>query len=158
MCIRDRADSHGGVIHLFERDCSIQRRNQKLIEIAPSPQLTPEQRSYVGKMAVRAAHAVGYQNAGTVEFLVKDNEVFFMEMNTRVQVEHTITEAITGVDIVREQLRIAAGDRLAYRQEDIRHQGYAIQFRINAEDPKNDFLPSFGRITRYYAPLSLIHI
>ncbi len=146
------ADSHGGVIHLFERDCSIQRRNQKLIEIAPSPQLTPEQRSYVGKMAVRAAQAVGYQNAGTVEFLVKDNEVFFMEMNTRVQVEHTITEAITGVDIVREQLRIAAGDRLAYRQEDIRHQGYAIQFRINAEDPKNDFLPSFGRITRYYAP------
>jgi len=146
------ADSHGSVIHLFERDCSIQRRNQKLIEIAPSPQLTPEQRSYVGKMAVRAAQAVGYQNAGTVEFLVKDNEVYFMEMNTRVQVEHTITEAITGVDIVREQLRVAAGDRLAYRQEDIRHQGYAIQFRINAEDPKNDFLPSFGRITRYYAP------
>lgn len=146
------ADSQGEAVHLFERDCSIQRRNQKLIEIAPSPQLTPEQRSYVGKMAVRAAHAVGYQNAGTVEFLVKDNEVFFMEMNTRVQVEHTITEAITGVDIVREQLRIAAGDRLAYRQEDIRHQGYAIQFRINAEDPKNDFLPSFGRITRYYAP------
>jgi pyruvate carboxylase subunit A len=146
------ADSHGGVIHLFERDCSIQRRNQKLIEIAPSPQLTPEQRSYVGKMAVRAAQAVSYENAGTVEFLVKDNEVFFMEMNTRVQVEHTITEAITGVDIVREQLRVAAGERLAYRQEDIRHQGYAIQFRINAEDPKNDFLPSFGRITRYYAP------
>ncbi|GHB10784.1 acetyl-CoA carboxylase biotin carboxylase subunit [Salinicola rhizosphaerae] len=146
------ADGHGNVIHLFERDCSIQRRNQKLIEIAPSPQLTPEQRSYVGKMAVRAARAVGYENAGTVEFLVKDNEVFFMEMNTRVQVEHTITEAITGVDIVREQMRIAAGDRLAYRQEDIAHQGYAIQFRINAEDPKNDFLPSFGRITRYYAP------
>ncbi|KAA0019086.1 acetyl-CoA carboxylase biotin carboxylase subunit [Salinicola corii] len=146
------ADGHGGVIHLFERDCSIQRRNQKLIEIAPSPQLTPEQRSYVGKMAVRAASAVNYENAGTVEFLVKDNEVYFMEMNTRVQVEHTITEAITGVDIVREQLRIAAGERLAYRQEDIRHQGYAIQFRINAEDPKNDFLPSFGRITRYYAP------
>ncbi|WP_110691931.1 acetyl-CoA carboxylase biotin carboxylase subunit [Salinicola halophyticus] len=146
------ADSHGGVIHLFERDCSIQRRNQKLIEIAPSPQLTPEQRSYVGKMAVRATQAVSYENAGTVEFLVKDNEVFFMEMNTRVQVEHTITEAITGVDIVREQLRVAAGERLAYRQEDIRHQGYAIQFRINAEDPKNDFLPSFGRITRYYAP------
>ncbi|WP_110664856.1 acetyl-CoA carboxylase biotin carboxylase subunit [Salinicola halophilus] len=146
------ADRHGSVIHLFERDCSIQRRNQKLIEIAPSPQLTPEQRSYVGKMAVRAAQAVGYENAGTVEFLVKDNEVHFMEMNTRVQVEHTITEAITGVDIVREQLRIAAGDRLAYRQADIVHHGYAIQFRINAEDPKNDFLPSFGRITRYYAP------
>lgn len=146
------ADSVGNVIHLFERDCSIQRRNQKLIEIAPSPQLTPEQRAYVGEMAVRAASAVGYENAGTVEFLVKGNEVYFMEMNTRVQVEHTISEAITGVDIVREQLRIAAGLKLAYRQEDIRHHGYAIQFRINAEDPKNDFLPSFGRITRYYAP------
>ncbi|GED42865.1 acetyl-CoA carboxylase biotin carboxylase subunit [Cobetia marina] len=146
------ADSHDNVIHLFERDCSIQRRNQKLIEIAPSPQLTPEQRSYVGEMAVRAARAVGYRNAGTVEFLVKGNEIYFMEMNTRVQVEHTISEAITGVDIVREQIRIAWGHKLAFRQEDIRHHGYAIQFRINAEDPKNDFLPSFGRITRYYAP------
>lgn len=146
------ADRHGGVIHLFERDCSIQRRNQKLIEIAPSPQLTPEQRAYVGDLAVRAAEAVGYENAGTVEFLVKGNEVYFMEMNTRVQVEHTITEAITGVDIVREQIRIASGLKLAYRQEDIAHHGYAIQFRINAEDPRNDFLPSFGRITRYYAP------
>lgn len=146
------ADRHGGVIHLFERDCSIQRRNQKLIEIAPSPQLTPEQRAYVGELAVRAASAVGYENAGTVEFLVKGNEIYFMEMNTRVQVEHTITEAITGVDIVREQIRIAAGHKLSFRQEDIDHHGYAIQFRINAEDPKNDFLPSFGRITRYYAP------
>lgn len=146
------ADRHGGVIHLFERDCSIQRRNQKLIEVAPSPQLTPEQRAYVGDMAVRAASAVGYENAGTVEFLVKGNEVYFMEMNTRIQVEHTITEAITGVDIVREQVRIAAGLKLAFRQQDIAHHGYAIQFRINAEDPKNDFLPSFGRVTRYYAP------
>ncbi|TVU73800.1 MULTISPECIES: acetyl-CoA carboxylase biotin carboxylase subunit [Cobetia] len=146
------ADNHDNVIHLFERDCSIQRRNQKLIEIAPSPQLTPEQRSYVGEMAVRAARAVGYRNAGTVEFLVKGNEIYFMEMNTRVQVEHTISEAITGVDIVREQIRIAWGHKLSFRQEDIRHHGYAIQFRINAEDPKNDFLPSFGRITRYYAP------
>lgn len=146
------ADNHENVIHLFERDCSIQRRNQKLIEIAPSPQLTPEQRAYVGEMAVRAARAVGYRNAGTVEFLVKGNEIYFMEMNTRVQVEHTISEAITGVDIVREQIRIAWGHKLSFRQEDIRHHGYAIQFRINAEDPKNDFLPSFGRITRYYAP------
>ncbi|SDL75873.1 pyruvate carboxylase subunit A [Modicisalibacter muralis] len=146
------ADRHGNVIHLFERDCSIQRRNQKLIEIAPSPQLTPEQRAYVGELAVRAAQSVGYENAGTVEFLVKNNEVYFMEMNTRVQVEHTITETITGVDIVREQIRIAAGKKLSFRQEDIRHHGYSIQFRINAEDPKNDFLPSFGRITRYYAP------
>jgi pyruvate carboxylase subunit A len=146
------ADSEGNVIHLYERDCSIQRRNQKLIEIAPSPQLTPEQRDYVGDLAVRAAQAVGYENAGTVEFLLTGNEVYFMEMNTRVQVEHTITEQITGVDIVREQLRIAAGKPLSYRQQDISYRGYALQFRINAEDPKNDFLPSFGRITHYYAP------
>ncbi len=104
------ADHHGNTIHLFERDCSIQRRNQKLIEIAPSPQLTPEQRTYVGDLAVRAAEAVGYTNAGTVEFLFAGNQVYFMEMNTRVQVEHTITEQITGVDIVREQIRVAAGE------------------------------------------------
>jgi pyruvate carboxylase subunit A len=146
------ADSQGNVVHLFERDCSIQRRNQKLIEIAPSPQLTPEQREYVGSLAVKAAEAVGYENAGTVEFLFSGNEVYFMEMNTRVQVEHTITEAITGVDIVREQLRIAAGLPLSYRQEDISFRGFALQFRINAEDPKNDFLPSFGRVSHYYAP------
>jgi pyruvate carboxylase subunit A len=145
-------DSHGNVIHLFERDCSIQRRNQKLIEIAPSPQLTPEQRSYIGDLAVRAAKAVNYENAGTVEFLLTGNEVYFMEMNTRVQVEHTITEQITGVDIVREQLRVASGLPLSYRQQDIQFRGYALQFRINAEDPKNDFLPSFGRISHYYAP------
>lgn len=145
-------DRHGNVIHLFERDCSIQRRNQKLIEIAPSPQLTPEQRRYVCDLAVRAARAVGYENAGTVEFLVSDQSVYFMEMNTRVQVEHTITEQITGVDIVREQIRIAAGEALKWRQEEISMRGYAIQFRINAEDPRQDFLPSFGRITRYYAP------
>ncbi|MFC6670132.1 acetyl-CoA carboxylase biotin carboxylase subunit [Marinobacterium aestuariivivens] len=146
------ADSQGSAIHLFERDCSIQRRNQKLIEIAPSPQLTPEQRAYVGELAVKAAKAVKYENAGTVEFLLTDNEVYFMEMNTRVQVEHTITEQITGVDIVREQIRIAAGLPLLYRQQDIQHRGYALQFRINAEDPKNNFLPSFGKVTRYYAP------
>ncbi|ASK35371.1 acetyl-CoA carboxylase biotin carboxylase subunit [Alloalcanivorax mobilis] len=146
------ADHHGNTIHLFERDCSIQRRNQKLIEIAPSPQLTPEQRTYVGDLAVRAAEAVSYTNAGTVEFLFTGDQVYFMEMNTRVQVEHTITEQITGVDIVREQIRIAAGEPLAYQQSDIRHQGFALQFRINAEDPKNNFLPSFGRISRYYAP------
>jgi len=145
-------DSDGNVVHLFERDCSIQRRNQKLIEIAPSPQLTPEQREYIGGLAVKAAEAVGYVNAGTVEFLLSGNQVYFMEMNTRVQVEHTITEAITGVDIVREQLRIAGGLPLSVRQEDIQHRGYALQFRINAEDPKNDFLPSFGRISHYYAP------
>ncbi|HEY3697815.1 MAG TPA: acetyl-CoA carboxylase biotin carboxylase subunit, partial [Spongiibacteraceae bacterium] len=146
------ADKHGNTIHLFERDCSIQRRNQKLIEIAPSPQLTPEQRAYVGDLAVRAAQAVNYENAGTVEFLLAGNQVYFMEMNTRVQVEHTITEAITGVDIVREQIRIAAGLPLGYRQQDIHHRGFAVQFRINAEDPKNNFLPTFGKISRYYAP------
>ena len=146
------ADSQGNTVHLFERDCSIQRRNQKLIEIAPSPQLTPEQRAYIGELAVKAAQAVGYENAGTVEFLLAEGEVYFMEMNTRVQVEHTITEQITGIDIVREQIRIASGLPLSVKQEDIQHRGFAIQFRINAEDPKNDFLPSFGKITRYYAP------
>ncbi|WP_317931096.1 acetyl-CoA carboxylase biotin carboxylase subunit [Halioxenophilus sp. WMMB6] len=146
------ADGHGNVVHLYERDCSIQRRNQKLIEIAPSPQLTPEQRQYIGELAVKAASAVGYENAGTVEFLLTGNEVYFMEMNTRVQVEHTITEQITGVDIVQEQLRVASGLPLRYRQEDISYRGFALQFRINAEDPKNDFLPSFGRVTHYYAP------
>jgi len=146
------ADARGEVVHLFERDCSIQRRNQKLVEIAPSPQLTPEQRRYVCDLAVRAARAVGYENAGTVEFLVADQAVYFMEMNTRVQVEHTITEQITGIDIVREQIRIAAGLPLSFRQEEVSMRGFAIQFRINAEDPKQDFLPSFGRVTRYYAP------
>lgn len=146
------ADSYGNVVHLFERDCSIQRRNQKLIEIAPSPQITPEQRDYIGKLAVQAAKAVNYENAGTVEFLLADGEVYFMEMNTRVQVEHTITEEITGIDIVREQIRIASGFPLSMKQEDVQHRGYALQFRINAEDPKNKFLPTFGKVTRYYAP------
>ena len=114
-------DSFGNVVHLFERDCSIQRRNQKLIEIAPSPQLTPEQRAYIGDLAVRAAKAVNYENAGTVEFLLADGEVYFMEMNTRVQVEHTITEEITGIDIVREQIRIASGLPLSVKQEDTRY-------------------------------------
>ncbi|MBI4383536.1 MAG: acetyl-CoA carboxylase biotin carboxylase subunit [Nitrospinae bacterium] len=146
-------DSQGNVVHLFERDCSIQRRNQKLIEIAPSPQLTPEQRQYVGGLAVKAAQAVGYENAGTVEFLLDgDNRFYFMEMNTRLQVEHPVTETITGIDIVQEQIRVAGGLPLQYKQSDIRHQGYAMEFRVNAEDPRNNFLPSFGRITRYYAP------
>lgn len=146
-------DSYGNVIHLYERDCSIQRRNQKLIEIAPSPQLTEAQREYIGKLAVRAAKSVGYVNAGTVEFLLdRDNQFYFMEMNTRLQVEHCITEQITGVDIVQEQIRIAAGHPLQYKQSDIHHRGFAMEFRVNAEDPKNSFLPSLGRITRYYAP------
>ncbi len=146
-------DTQGNIVHLFERDCSIQRRNQKLIEIAPSPQLTEAQRHYIGKLAVRAARAVGYVNAGTVEFLLdQDNQFYFMEMNTRLQVEHPITETITGVDIVQEQIRITSGLPLQYRQDEITHRGYAIEFRVNAEDPKNEFLPSLGRITRYYSP------
>ena len=147
------ADNHGNTIHLYERDCSIQRRNQKLIEIAPSPQLEEPQRQYIGGLAVLAAKAVGYTNAGTVEFLLDDRDRFyFMEMNTRVQVEHTISDTITGVDIVEEQIRVAAGLPLRFRQEEIRRRGFAMQFRINAEDPQNNFLPSFGRISRYYAP------
>jgi pyruvate carboxylase subunit A len=146
-------DHHGQVVHLYERDCSIQRRNQKLIEIAPSPQLTSEQRDYVGQLAVRAARATNYRNAGTVEFLLTEaGEFYFMEMNTRVQVEHTITEEITGLDIVKEQIRIAEGRPLSFSQEEVRIHGYAMQFRVNAEDPKNNFLPSYGRITRYYGP------
>jgi len=146
------ADKHGHVIHLFERDCSIQRRHQKLVEIAPSPQLSDEQRQMLGELAIKAAKTVGYTNAGTVEFLMDENENFyFMEMNTRLQVEHPITEVITGVDIVQEQIRIASGLTLSYEQEEIKKRGYAIEFRINAEDPKNDFLPSFGKISRYFA-------
>ncbi len=146
-------DKHGHMIHLFERDCSIQRRHQKLIEIAPSPQLTEEQRTTVCDLGVRAAKCVNYENAGTVEFLFdQEGRFYFMEMNTRLQVEHTVTEQITGVDIVQEQIRIAEGQPMSYKQEDIQRRGYAIQFRINAEDPKNDFLPSYGRITRYYSP------
>jgi pyruvate carboxylase subunit A len=147
------ADQHGNTIHLYERDCSIQRRNQKLVEIAPSPQLDEAQRQYIGGLAVLAAKAVSYTNAGTVEFLLDENDRFyFMEMNTRVQVEHTITETVTGVDIVEEQIRVAAGLTLRFKQHEIVRRGYAIQFRINAEDPQNGFLPSFGRISRYYAP------
>ncbi len=147
------ADRHGNVIHLFERDCSIQRRHQKLIEIAPSPQLDDAQRTFIGEQAVKAAQSIGYENAGTVEFLLtEDDEFYFMEINTRLQVEHPITEQITGIDIVQEQIRIAAGLRLRYRQDEVQYRGFAMEFRINAEDPKNDFLPSFGRITRYFAP------
>lgn len=146
------ADQHGNTIHLFERDCSIQRRHQKLVEIAPSPQLSEAQRQYIGELAVKAAQTVGYTNAGTVEFLMDENENFyFMEMNTRLQVEHPVTEVITGIDIVQEQIRIASGLKLTYTQEQVQRRGYAIEFRINAEDPKNDFLPSFGKITRYFA-------
>ncbi len=147
------ADTHGNCVHLFERDCSIQRRNQKLIEIAPSMFLTPELREEMGAIAVKAARAVNYANAGTVEFLVdKDRNFWFMEMNTRLQVEHPITEAITGVDIVAEQIRIATGSPLPFTQDELSHNGFAIEFRVNAEDPKNNFLPTPGTITRYFSP------
>ncbi len=147
------ADKYNNVVHLFERDCSIQRRNQKLIEIAPSPQLTEEQRNLVTEYAVRLAKAVKYQNAGTIEFLLdQDHNFYFMEMNTRLQVEHTVTEEITGIDIVNKQLEIAGGMPLKLKQDSIAKRGYAIQFRINCEDPQNNFLPSFGKITQYYSP------
>jgi len=146
------ADECGNTIHLFERDCSIQRRHQKLIEIAPSPQLNEQQRDFIGQTAVKAAKAAAYTNAGTVEFLLDESANFyFMEVNTRLQVEHTITEQITGIDIVQEQIRIANGLELRYQQQDIVKRGFAMEFRVNAEDPQNDFLPSYGRITRYYA-------
>ena len=147
------ADSHGNCVHLFERDCSIQRRNQKLIEIAPSNYISQELRDKMGKVAIQAAKAVDYVNAGTVEFLVdKNHDFYFMEMNPRLQVEHTITEAITGVDIVTQQIRIAAGEKLKFTQDDITLKGHAIEFRINAEDPQNGFFPTPGRITRYFSP------
>jgi acetyl-CoA carboxylase biotin carboxylase subunit len=145
-------DKHGNVIHLGERDCSIQRRHQKLIEEAPSTVVTPEIRKAMGEAAVRAAAAVGYNSAGTVEFLVdKQNNFYFMEMNTRIQVEHPVTEMVTGVDIVREQIRSAAGIPLRYKQEDIQIRGHAIECRINAEDPFK-FTPCPGKITAYHPP------
>lgn len=146
------ADKHGNVIHLGERDCSIQRRHQKLLEEAPSTISTPELRAAMGSAAVKAAAAVGYNSVGTVEFLVdKQNNFYFMEMNTRVQVEHPVTEMVTGVDIVREQIRSAAGLPLRYRQEDIKISGHAIECRINAEDPLK-FTPCPGKITAYHPP------
>lgn len=147
------ADTHGNVVHLFERDCSVQRRHQKLVEESPSTFLTPELRSEMGAAAVRAAKAAGYVNAGTVEYLVDaDRNFYFMEMNTRIQVEHPVTEMVTGVDIVREQIRIAAGEPLGYTQEDIQLDGHAIECRINAEDPARSFAPCPGTIHALHMP------
>ena len=147
------ADQHGNTIHLAERECSLQRRHQKLLEEAPSPVMDEELRHRMGEVACRAAEAVDYHNAGTVEFLVDDDRNFyFLEMNTRLQVEHPITELITGVDIVKEQIRIARGRKLRYAQEDIKLNGWAIECRINAEDPYQNFMPSTGRITLSIVP------
>jgi acetyl-CoA/propionyl-CoA carboxylase biotin carboxyl carrier protein len=147
------ADAHGNVIHLGERDCTIQRRHQKLVEETPSPAVTPELRERIGAIAVDAARAVGYKSAGTIEGLLdREGNYWFLEMNTRIQVEHTITELVTGVDLVREQVAIAAGEPTSVRQEDLRFSGHAIECRINAEDPGNGFLPSPGVITAYREP------
>ena len=145
------ADEHGNAIHLGERDCSMQRRHQKVIEEAPAPGITEEMRKTIGERCAQACVDIGYRGAGTFEFLYEDGEFYFIEMNTRVQVEHPVTEMITGVDIVREQLRIASGLPLAYKQEDIKINGHAMECRINAEDP-NTFMPSPGTITAYHAP------
>ena len=148
------ADKYGNTIHLGERDCSIQRRMQKLVEEGPSPALTPELRLAVGEAAVKAAEAVNYEGAGTVEFIFDhiNQKFYFMEMNTRIQVEHTITEMITGIDLVQQQLKIASGEKLAYRQEDIKINGWSIECRINAENPSKNFMPSPGKVTMYMPP------
>jgi acetyl-CoA carboxylase biotin carboxylase subunit len=145
------ADNHGNVVHLFERDCSMQRRHQKVIEEAPAPGITPEQRSNLGARCVKACEDIGYQNAGTFEFLFEDGEFYFIEMNTRLQVEHPVTELITGIDICKEQLLIAAGRRLSFEQEDITLRGHAIECRINAEDART-FMPSPGRVELWHPP------
>ncbi len=147
------ADEHGNVVHLGERDCSIQRRRQKLIEESPSPALDDKLRKAMGKAAVTAAVASNYKNAGTVEFiLTEDDQFYFMEMNTRIQVEHPVTEEVTGIDLIREQIRIAFGEELGYSQNDIKMQGHAIEVRINAEAPDRNFTPCPGTVTFYHPP------
>ncbi|EDN66924.1 Acetyl-CoA carboxylase, biotin carboxylase [Beggiatoa sp. PS] len=145
------ADSYGNAIHLGERDCSMQRRHQKMIEEAPAPGLMETQRQEMGERCAQACREIGYRGAGTFEFLYENGKFYFIEMNTRLQVEHPVTELITGIDIVREQLQIAAGKPLNYKQDDIILHGHAIECRINAEDP-DSFLPSPGVISRYHAP------
>jgi len=145
------ADEHGNAIHLGERDCSMQRRHQKVVEEAPAPGITDKQRQKIGKRCAEACKTLGYRGAGTFEFLFENDEFFFIEMNTRIQVEHPVTEMITGVDLVKEQIRIAAGEPVSYEQKDIEIRGHAIECRINAEDPRT-FMPSPGRIELYHAP------
>jgi acetyl-CoA carboxylase biotin carboxylase subunit len=145
-------DHEGNVIHLYERECSMQRRRQKIIEEAPSPGITPEVREAMTEAAVRLAREVDYVSAGTVEFLVEGDEFYFIEMNTRIQVEHPVTETLTGVDLIKEQLRVAGGESLSLKQEHVPFEGHAIEFRINAEDPEKDFMPSPGEITFLEVP------
>lgn len=146
------ADKHGNVVHLGERDCSVQRRRQKLVEEAPCPILTPGTRKAMGEAAVRAAKAVNYSGAGTLEFLLgQDGQFYFMEMNTRIQVEHPVTEMITGIDIIKEMIRVAEGEPLSFRQEDVKIDGWSIECRINAEDPNRNFMPSAGQV-KFYLP------
>jgi len=144
------ADGQGNAVHLGERDCSMQRRHQKVVEEAPAPGITPEQRETIGKVCVEACLRIGYRGAGTFEFLYENGKFYFIEMNTRIQVEHPVTEMITGIDLVREQLMIAAGEKLSFRQSDIRFTGHAIECRINAEDPTT-FMPSPGTVKRFHA-------
>jgi acetyl-CoA carboxylase, biotin carboxylase subunit len=147
------ADQHGNVIHLFERECSVQRRHQKLIEETPSPILTPGIRDEMGKAAVAAAKAVNYEGAGTIEFIVDNNlNYYFLEMNTRLQVEHPITERVVGIDLVKEQIRIASGEKLSYKQEDLKQNGHAIECRVYAEDAANNFMPAPGKVTHITIP------
>ena len=148
------ADEHGNVVHLGERDCSIQRRLQKLIEETPSPAITPEIRKAMGDASVKAAKAVNYVGAGTIEYIFnrQNNEFYFMEMNTRIQVEHPVTEMVTGVDLIQEQIRIANNEPVSFAQEDLEFDGWSIECRINAEDPFNDFMPSPGKVDMYLAP------
>lgn len=147
------ADKHGNVVHLGERDCSIQRRHQKVLEESPSVAISGELRQQMGETAVKAAKAVGYENAGTIEFLLDKNKNFyFMEMNTRIQVEHPVTEMVSGLDLIKEQIRVAAGEKLSVSQQEVRLKGHAIECRINAENPSKNFMPSPGRITNVHVP------
>jgi acetyl-CoA carboxylase biotin carboxylase subunit len=145
------ADCHGNVVHLGERDCSVQRSHQKVIEECPAPHITPEQRNFIGDLAADCARKMGYRGVGTMEFLFEDGKFYFLEMNTRLQIEHTITEMITGIDLVREQIMVAAGHPLPFKQKDIKFTGHAMECRINAEHPET-FIPSPGKITRFHAP------
>ncbi|NCC73200.1 MAG: acetyl-CoA carboxylase biotin carboxylase subunit [Sphingobacteriia bacterium] len=149
-------DKHGNIVHLFERECSVQRRHQKVIEETPSPLMTPEIREEMGRYAVAAAKAVNYFGAGTIEFIVDENmHYYFLEMNTRLQVEHPITERVVGVDLVKEQIKIAMGERMTLKQDELKQNGHAIECRIYAEDPENNFMPSPGKITHITEPLGL---